>query len=615
MELRKKEETRELETTKVILRQAGGAVIYQRGTYKKVGMRNPDDRRRKRKQGELQNRSKRPERVMQKFTAEQQKKWASYSAVQKKRILAQAEKAVKRKLPEQREELYKARKEPVIKAIVMKDVPEASFERDAFAAYRSGFSPKSVKRDRRKRKITSEHMDGQNTSGQNTGKVQAVPVQKRRFHNRKQHDGTADKKERKTYAEEIRKTRYEEQRRKKEQRRWNRIYAAELIGAVESDLRRDDWIRQQQMRGQLEASMGELEWKTGTATIRTVMLPVRVPVSVIRTKVEAALLQAGANLLKYAAAAVVPLVTALLIFLFAASLLSGIAGEEEQLGYASSGYEIVAYAEEWIGVTKYIWGAGRDSATAWQSYADCSSFVHGVFAHFGYEIGYDTYAQEHAGTLVSGGLDEALPGDIILFFSGYIGAGNSSHVAIYAGEGRMIHCSGGRSNVSPETAGRGVCWGYPTADGRPFQVRRIVEWASGGDAGNATSGHRKDTTSYTQSQMELIWAIVAQEDNGSYAGALAVVTSAMNRTESANWKYCGSNALAQLTASGQYCYSNDNYWRARLNGNVPSYVKQAVSDCLQRGIRNHSFTSFRSTKGSQTGPNAVQIGGNWYFGN
>ena len=153
MELRTKEETREIETTKVILRQAGGAVICQRGAYKKDGVRHPDDRRRKRKQGELKNRSKRPEHVIprQKLTAEQQKKWASYSIVQKKRILVQAEKAVRRKLPEQREELYKAQKEPVIKSIDRKDTPEASFGRKTFAAYRSGFAPKSVKRDQRKR--------------------------------------------------------------------------------------------------------------------------------------------------------------------------------------------------------------------------------------------------------------------------------------------------------------------------------------------------------------------------------------------------------------------------------------------------------------------------------
>ena len=114
--------------------------------------------------------------------------------------------------------------------------------------------------------------------------------------------------------------------------------------------------------------------------------------------------------------------------------------------------------------------------------------------------------------------------------------------------------------------------------------------------------------------MELIWAIVAQEDNGSYQGALAVISSAMNRTESGKWGYEGGNALSQLTAPGQYCYSMDNYWKSRLNGNVPDYVKQAVDDCLRRGIRNHSFTSFRSKKGKTTGANAVQIGGNWFFG-
>ena len=114
--------------------------------------------------------------------------------------------------------------------------------------------------------------------------------------------------------------------------------------------------------------------------------------------------------------------------------------------------------------------------------------------------------------------------------------------------------------------------------------------------------------------MELIWAIVAQEDNGSYQGALAVITSAMNRTESSRWGYAGGNALMQLTAPGQYCYSMDDYWRARLGGNVPGYVKQAVDDCLRHGIRNHTCTSFRSSKGKTTGANAVQIGGNWFFG-
>ena len=89
----------------------------------------------------------------------------------------------------------------------------------------------------------------------------------------------------------------------------------------------------------------------------------------------------------------------------------------------------------------------------------------------------------------------------------------------------------------------------------------------------------------------------------------------MNRTESPNWRSLGSTAMQQLTAPGQFCYSMDHYWEARLGGNVPAYVKQAVNDCLEKGIRNHSFTSFRSTEGKVTGPDAVQIGGNWFFGN
>ena len=94
-----------------------------------------------------------------------------------------------------------------------------------------------------------------------------------------------------------------------------------------------------------------------------------------------------------------------------------------------------------------------------------------------------------------------------------------------------------------------------------------------------------------------------------------MISSAMNRAESPPWGYLGDTAMAQLTAPGQYCYSLDDYWRPRLGGNVPEYVKQAVNDCLKRGIRNHGYTSFRSTRGKTGGNASVQIGGNWYFGN
>ncbi len=573
-----------------------------------------------------------------------------------------------------------------------------------------------------------------------------------------------------------------------------RIYHEALVSILDQDARKADRMKQARRADQVEAALAAREQETRASVMRTATLPARIKLALIRSQMKEIAVKAAVALAKYLALAVIPIFLCLVLFLFLAALMGGIAGEEEEqekynAAYSVSGYEIVDYAKEWIGVTKYVWGAGRGSATDWQDYADCSSFVYGVFAHFGIAMGTTTYTQENAGTLVEGGLKNAMPGDIILFYSGSISAGNSSHVGIYAGDGKMVHCSGGSANTY-SNPGKGVCVGDVQGDGRPFVVRRLVQPGSGGGeellsilakynarlesdiekgvkwyysnsgtastwsgatgkgkkatncallvrwamkemgviaksdfwyytydnkfkmsgntearlkanteiiearktagkliaagtlqpgdiccwhnirhvnvyagsnkwydagrggaghyegstyyfdkwgpistnylnsqvdyiiripskaaSGNGTSsGHRRDTTSYTQSQKELIWAIVAQEDNGSYAGALAVISSAMNRTESASWKSLGGSALAQLTAPGQYCYSNDSYWKKWLNGNVPDYVKQAVDDCLTKGIRNHDYTSFRSQKGSQTGPNAVQIGGNWFFG-
>lgn len=643
-----------------------------------------------------------------------------------------------------------------------------------------------------------------------------------------------------------------------------------------------------------------------------------------------------------------PLLLILVLMMMAGMFLASDEDTDQSVG-SSNGEAIAAYAREWIGKTRYVWGAGRGGKDDWMDYADCSSFVSGVFSHFDHDIGSTTYAMEVSGgtVIATNGTDQALPGDLILFYSGSISTNASSHVAIYSGNGNMIHCSGGPENYDAAHAGRGVCESSVASDGRPYQVRRVVDsdilsaqqlletldgyaseirkgnwnygydnaesfeeekkgkqmlteaqmvtwalrdmgvfdagdgftmqengsisFAGGGSSkirkycetiscyktvsqlkkedtlqmgdiclyadhinvyagdgkwydakkdsgkvasigpmqknqsekvsqiyrlkgtagpsgkelvkvvkaydkeiredikkgkswhasrlygagsfqkaiapdgnkrlngprlvcwglydlgileygqtvywsaagklvmndtvkkelkesckilevkksagklvksgqlkagdicfygtkmqaavyagkgkcytvpgagaqsirvqslgpqalpsgiikaiirinepvttgGIGTGGHKVDGTGYTQAQLELIWAIVAQEDNGSYEGSLAVISTAMNRVDSPRWSYCGSNALQQLTAPGQFCYSIDTYWQARLGGNVPDYTKKAVEDCLKRGIRNHPYTCFRSTRGSETGANAVQIGanGNWYFGN
>ena len=128
-----------------------------------------------------------------------------------------------------------------------------------------------------------------------------------------------------------------------------------------------------------------------------------------------------------------------------------------------------------------------------------------------------------------------------------------------------------------------------------------------------SNGVRLDTTEYTEAQLELIWAVVAQEDDTSYDGALAVISSVMNRAD-VNYGGFGTTAFDQLTAESQYAFSPDVedplYYERRLKGTVPDFVKQAVSDCLTGGLRNHSYISFRADDYVE---GSVQIGANYYF--
>ena len=415
-------------------------------------------------------------------------------------------------------------------------------------------------------------------------------------------------------------------------------YRRELFHTLAFSQLRDSTVRKMKKKMQKEQAegsagrelvdnaqtIGDLFSAGGRAgrTARKASAAIKEALNAIRKSVKA---KAWAALAGSLLAVLIPF---LLIVLILVAVISGMSSSvsavvQDDVCSSVEAGELIAYAESWVGITKYAWGEGRAYETDWQDYTDCSGFVHGVFSHFGYEIGGDTYQMENSAGHVVGtdSVQNAVPGDILLWFhDAGCSAGNSYHVSIYIGDGKMVHCTAGGNSRSrtPLSPGIGVIisniW-----SGSHFQVRRILtesldgSTTQGGLGGRGTGGHRIDATPYSQSDMELIWAIVAQEDNGSYAGALAVISTAMNRVESPKWSYEGSNALAQLKAPGQFCYSNDNYWRARLGGNVPQYVKQAVYDCLKKGVRNHTHTSFRSHYGSNT-PGAVQIGGgNWYF--
>ena len=114
---------------------------------------------------------------------------------------------------------------------------------------------------------------------------------------------------------------------------------------------------------------------------------------------------------------------------------------------------------------------------------------------------------------------------------------------------------------------------------------------------------------YTDQEIDLLCAITAQECSTSYEGALAVITTAMNRAASSKWKQYGKDPLSQYKGKNQFTYSIDGFYKRRLHGNYKSFVKQAVLDALN-GKRNHSYLSFNA---ASTGRSGKIIGDNVYF--
>ena len=120
---------------------------------------------------------------------------------------------------------------------------------------------------------------------------------------------------------------------------------------------------------------------------------------------------------------------------------------------------LVAYAQTFVG-SHYVYGGDVMGCKNWSDGIgiDCSGFVNKVYAHFGYSVARNSAALRSAGKEVKNPSESnMLPGDIICY---------SGHVAIYIGNGQIVHASTAKSGVKVSNS-----WNYKTV----LTVRRVIE--------------------------------------------------------------------------------------------------------------------------------------------
>jgi cell wall-associated NlpC family hydrolase len=103
-----------------------------------------------------------------------------------------------------------------------------------------------------------------------------------------------------------------------------------------------------------------------------------------------------------------------------------------------SAARLLSTAERYLG-TRYRYGGTTPNAGF-----DCSGFVQYVFSRNGVDLPRTSRQQAGAGRPVPAVVDSMKPGDLMLFSTG---GGRVDHVAIYAGNHRMLHASAGAGKV------------------------------------------------------------------------------------------------------------------------------------------------------------------------
>lgn len=97
--------------------------------------------------------------------------------------------------------------------------------------------------------------------------------------------------------------------------------------------------------------------------------------------------------------------------------------------------DVCQYAKEFLG-NPYVWGG-----TSLTKGADCSGYVMSIFKKYGVSLPHSSVAQANCGTTIK--VSEAKPGDLVFYGNGR----SINHVAIYIGNGQVIHASSPKTGI------------------------------------------------------------------------------------------------------------------------------------------------------------------------
>lgn len=117
------------------------------------------------------------------------------------------------------------------------------------------------------------------------------------------------------------------------------------------------------------------------------------------------------------------------------SIVKSISSSLPIIATTASRQALIQYARQFLG-NPYVYGG-----TSLTDGADCSGFVQQIFKHFGITTGRSSRDQYANAQSIS--FEQLQPGDLVFYASGdYI-----NHVAIYAGDGVIIHAANARTGI------------------------------------------------------------------------------------------------------------------------------------------------------------------------